>query len=162
MRKDWLTTYKVKSLSHPDGSSYSSYVLAYSFEEAQHIAVERNLGEVVESVEGVTLTRKLAMIKPSGLFKRIKRTTRVVDAHRDIKNLMHMCCFLLNLNEKKGIPIPDVFSDVGLMHQLVHALLMPRVELNYDFYNLQEVLRELEKHHPEIFLTDAEIRELQD
>lgn len=156
MRKYWSTTYTVKSRTNPDGVVYSSYILAYNFEEAISILEKRKLNEEIDTVEGTIVKPKMTMIHPLTLFIRLNRTTRVVDRHRDIKTLMHMCCFLLHLNTCKALPIPDVFSDIGLMHQLLHALLVPKAELGYDYYNLDVVVKILGDNHPEMFLTKEE------
>jgi hypothetical protein len=160
MRKYFSTTYLVKSKSNPDGIMYSAFVLAKDYTDAESIIKTRNLNEAIDSILGTDINPKLSMARPSTIFMRLNRARRVVDCHRDIKKLMHLCCFLLHLNERKGLPMPDSFSDIGLMHQLVHALTMSRAEMNVEFFDLIPVLKELESNHPEMFFTAKELQVL--
>jgi flagellin-specific chaperone FliS len=158
LRKYFLTSYPVASPSKSDGfSTYSAYVLAKDLDDAIKITDKRNLGEEIASLDGVDLRSDIAFNRPSVIFTRMNERELVVDRLSDAKKLLHFVCFLLHLNECKGLVNPDMFSDVGIVHQLVHATTLGSADLNGEFYLLGDVFKELESNHPELFLTPEEL-----
>lgn len=138
-----------------DGTPFGSYVLAESEESALEYIATRNLGEVrCDSMPIENL--KHAYTSPELIFDRILEMTK----HARFKptyRLLHLTCFLLNLGEQsKRIVIPKLFSDIGMVHQLVHMLTMEPFELNQHLGSVRNELVLLSAAAPEMFLTEAE------
>ena len=149
MRKMYHTEYRV------NGTPFGSYVLAESEESAQEYIEVRNLGEVrCDSMP--TQNLKLAYTSPEFIFDRIMelgKHTRFKPTYR----LLHLACFLLNLGEQsKRIVIPKLFSDIGMVHQLVHMLTMEPFELSQHLPSVRNELVLLAAAAPEMFLTPEE------
>ncbi len=152
MRKKYLTTYAL-----PNGTKYSSYILADTFESAQSIIEQRGLGEVLDSLPTDNLT---SVYTP--LHELFDKFIDKPPSHRGTRpiNLLHFVCFLLNLGQlSKRYVVTDnttLFNDIGLIHQLVHLLQLSIHDLGESILTIRQALIELTQSAPEMFLTEEE------
>jgi hypothetical protein len=163
MRKCFLTEYKVVSPVNPDGTTFSSFILASNEDTAKMYATIRRLGEVFTSASS---DNTKSAFKP--LVEQLREAidcfivigptepgrTKPTNYNYEerIHRLFHLVLFLLHIGETSGrYKKTGFFSDLGLVHQLLHLVTLGPNELANHLPTIEEQLAELQAATPEMF-----------
>ena len=106
LKQVYMTEYNLK-----DGELYSSYVLAYSEQDALNKITRRNIGEKLRDSQPLSIT-KFDIIDAVELFDLGK-----------FKHCLHAVTFMSYILAKAGKIDPiESLSDRGIIHELIHIV----------------------------------------
>ena len=153
MRKMFLTTYRVPSKVIVDDVPFSAYLLADDIDDAKRIVQLRGLGEEIVGESESLHTVHSTPLKKYGVLLVMPEEYR--KPHASV--LLHQVLFLLHLAEKSNrYHAVELFSDLGLVHQLYHLTSIPTI-INDDWQHVVDALDELTLAAPEMFLNADEL-----
>lgn len=106
LKQVYMTEYNLK-----DGELYSSYVLAYSEQDALNKIITRNIGEKLRDSQPLSMT-KFDIIDAVELFNLGK-----------FKHCLHAVTFMSYVLARAGKIDPiESLSDRGIIHELIHIV----------------------------------------
>ena len=161
MRDLFLTEYTKLTDDEVNGSRFASYILAKSWEEAELIAEERELGEKIvgsghPKYEEGRLNVMRSPIERYHSLKEMSASPKVWQ--RTIISLLHQTMLLLDIGEMSGryLPRQPLFGDTDALHQLIHLLDLSSEPTG--LYSVEALLSDLTRATPEMFLTEEELK----